>query len=309
VLTPGDQEQLLATGVSSKPPNIDDLGIIRSDTAALTRSSSFKDVDVIFLALHGGTGEDGTIQAFLDLTGVPYTGSGHAGSANAMDKDIAKRLYRAAGIPTPQWRMAPVDPSEVEERLGYPLVVKPNTQGSTIGLTIVYDPEHLNSAINTAYKYGSEVMIEQFIPGREFTVGVLAEKALAVGEIIPKRADIFDYASKYQTDGAEEIFPARITPEQTATIQDLAIRAHKALKLRDYSRSDFRLDEQGRFWCLETNTLPGMTATSLLPKSAAAVGIRFPDLCEEICRLAIQRHKTTHNENMMNQCATQRIRE
>ena len=289
ILAPAEQKRLLATGVAPKPPKEEELAIIRADAASLTRSASFKEVDVVFLALHGGSGEDGTIQAFLDLAGITYTGSGVIGSANAMDKDISKRLCRAAGVPTPDWMMAPVDASEVGRKLGYPLVVKPNKQGSTIGLTVVKRPEDLGAAIELASRYDDEVMVEQFIAGREFTVGILNDEALAVGEIIPKDSEIFDYRSKYQAGGAQEIFPADLDETQTARIQELALKTHRALKLRDYSRVDFRMDAQGNFWCLEANTLPGMTATSLLPQSAAVKGISFSGLCERICRLAIDR--------------------
>jgi len=289
VLGPGDQKRLLATGVAPKPPKEEELAIIRSDASALTRSAGFKDVDVVFLALHGGTGEDGTIQAFLDLAGFTYTGSGLLGSANAMDKDISKQLFRAAGVPTADWLMAPADAQEVERILGYPLVVKPNKQGSTIGLTVVKQPGGLAAAVELASRYDDEVMIEQFIAGREFTVGILNDKALAAGEIIPQGSEIFDYRSKYQVGGAQEIFPADLDEAQTKQIQEFALKAHRALKLRDYSRVDFRMDVQGNFWCLEVNTLPGMTATSLLPQSAASMGINFSGLCEKICQLAIDR--------------------
>jgi D-alanine-D-alanine ligase len=289
VLGPADQKRLLATGVAPKPPKEEELAIIRSDSASLTKSASFKNVDLVFLALHGGTGEDGTIQAFLDLAGVPYTGTGHLGSGNAMDKDVAKQLFRAANVPTPDWLMAPVEKAEVSRRFGYPVVVKPNKQGSTIGLTIVKRAEELNTAIDFAFRHDDEVMIERFIAGREFTVGILGDKALAVGEIIPTHAEIFDYESKYQPGGAQEIFPADLTKEQTAIVQQLALKAHRALKLQDYSRVDFRMDGDSEFWCLEVNTLPGLTAGSLLPQSAAAVGIGFPDLCDQICRLALER--------------------
>lgn len=291
VLSRGEQERLLATGVAPKPPIQEDLALIRSDAAAFTKSAGLKDVDVVFLALHGGTGEDGTIQALLDLAGIPYTGSGHGGSANAMDKEIAKRLFRDANIPTPDWLMAPVDPAEVELRLDYPVVVKPNKQGSTIGLTVVRHPAELDAAIDLARRYDDEVMVEQYIAGREFTVGIMQERPLAVGEIIPNNADIFDYESKYQVGGAQEIFPADLAPDETAEVQQLALKAHRALKLRDYSRVDFRRDAHGNFWCLEVNTLPGMTATSLLPQSAKAVGIGFPELCDWICRIAIARQQ------------------
>jgi D-alanine-D-alanine ligase len=185
--------------------------------------------------------------------------------------------------------MAPVDGDLAEQRLGYPLVVKPNKQGSTVGLTIVKSRDMLEPAIEFAFRYDNEVMLEQFIPGREFTVGVLEGKALAAGEIIPQDSEIFDYQSKYQAGGAVEIFPADLDAEQTATIRELAERAHHALKLQDYSRVDFRMDAKGTFWCLEVNTLPGMTATSLLPQSAAAFGITFPELCDRVCRLALKR--------------------
>jgi D-alanine-D-alanine ligase len=256
----------------------------------LTRSEELKDADVVFLALHGGTGEDGTIQAFLDLAGVAYTGSGHSGSAAAMDKDLSKRLFRFAGIPTPDWIMAPASPDEVGRDLGYPVIVKSNSQGSSVGLTIVKEPENLKAAIDSGFQCDDEVMIEQFIEGREFTVGILNGRALAVGEIIPQHSHIFDYESKYQEGGAREIFPADLPEEKTRLLQELALKTHRALKLDDYSRVDFRMDAQGNFWCLEVNTLPGMTAMSLLPKSAAASGISFTELCEQICRLAIERH-------------------
>lgn len=290
LLNAQDEKHLLVTGVASKPPKDEELAIVQAGSSELTKSGALKDVDVVFLALHGGTGKDGTIQAFLDLAGVAYTGSGHSGSAAAMDKDMSKHLFRAAGIPTPEWLMAPVPADEIGARLGFPVVVKPNKQGSTIGLTVVKRAEDFDAAVGAALRYDDEVMIEQFIPGREFTVGILRDKALAVGEIIPENAEIFDYESKYQTGGAREIFPAEIDDARAVHLADLALRAHRALKLQDYSRVDFRMNSDGAFFCLEVNTLPGMTATSLLPQSAAAVGVTFPALCDQICRLAIERH-------------------
>ncbi len=290
VLAPGDEQRLLASGVAPTPPREEELSVIRSGTASpLASLGEIGGIDVVFLTLHGGTGEDGTLQALLDLTGIPYVGSGHAASAVAMDKDLSKRLFRVAGIPTPDWMMAPVDTDEAGARLGYPLVVKPNKQGSTVGLTVVRAPDQLEAAIQVAFGTDDEVMLEQFIPGRELTCGVLAGEPLAVGEIVMK-SDVFDYESKYQEGGAEEIFPADLTDEQTRTIQDFAVRAHRALKLEGFSRADFRLDADGGLWCLEVNTLPGMTRTSLLPQSAQAAGIAFPELCDRMCRLALERH-------------------
>ncbi len=291
ILSDQEQEALLTRGVAPAPPNEHDLQVIRAKTGSIVQPSYFMNADVVFLALHGGAGEDGTIQSVFDAAGICYTGSNHIGSVAAMDKDLAKRLLVAANVPTPRWLMEPVDPELAIRDLGLPLVVKPNKQGSTVGLSVVKRAEDLDAAIAEAYCHDDEVMLEQFIPGREFTVGILGSRALAVGEIIPKCSEIFDYQSKYQAGGAEEIFPADLSSEETCLLQELGLRVHHALKLRDYSRADFRMDEAGQFWCLEANTLPGMTALSLLPKSAAAVGMAFPALCAEICRLALSRHK------------------
>lgn len=289
VLGPDEERGLFQRGVGLAPPAGDELTARANGLPAFVSAPELREVEVAFLALHGGSGEDGTLQALLETAGIPYTGSGPLGSAVAMDKDVSKRLCRAAGVPTPNWLMAPADPEEVAKHLGYPLVVKPNQQGSTVGLTVVEHSGELEAAIAEAYRHDREVLLETFVPGRELTVGVLGDDALTVGEIIPKRSRIFDYESKYQAGGAEEIFPAVLTPEQTETVRRLGLAVHRALKLEGYSRVDFRMDEAGDFWCLEANTLPGMTATSLLPQSAAAAGIPFPDLCERICRLAIGR--------------------
>lgn len=292
LLNPQEEQRLLDWNVAETLPDLSALARTASMSAlSLTQIPQIGTVDVAFLTLHGGAGEDGTMQAMLDLAAIPYTGSGHAASAMAMDKDISKRLFRAAGVPTADWIMAPVEADEVRHSLGYPLIVKPNKQGSTVGLSVVKDARALESAIELAYRFDDEVMIERYVPGREFTVGILDQDALAVGEIIPAAGDIFDYASKYQKGGATETFPARLSPEMTQRAQDLARRAHQALKLRGYSRIDFRMEANGEFWCLEANTSPGMTATSLLPQSAKAVGIAFPELCERICRIAIEHHR------------------
>jgi D-alanine-D-alanine ligase len=297
ILSDHEQQILLLRGVAPAPPNERDLMVIRAKTGSIVQPSYFVDADVVFLALHGGAGEDGTIQAVFNAAGICYTGSNHVGSGAAMDKDLSKRLLVAAGVSTPRWLMAPLDLDLAIRDLGLPLVVKPNKQGSTVGLTVVKQSEKVDEAVAEAYRHDDEVMLEQFIPGREFTVGILADRALAVGEIIPKCSEIFDYQSKYQADGAEEIFPADLPPAKAREIQELALRVHRALKLRDYSRVDFRMDGSGRFWCLEANTLPGMTARSLLPQSAAAAGITFPALCEEICRLALDRRANTTLES------------
>jgi D-alanine-D-alanine ligase len=290
ILGPADEKRFLSAHIQVIPPSSNALALIQSGPTELLSSPGLADVDVFFLALHGGAGEDGTLQSYLDVTGIPYTGSSHMPSVYAMDKDIAKRIFCAANIPTPEWLMTPCSPAEVAKRLGFPVVVKPNKQGSTIGLTVVTDTKKLDSAIDEAYQHDDEVMIEKFIPGRELTVGILEDRALTVGEIIPHGSEVFDYQSKYQEGGATEIFPAKLSPVQTRNIQNLGLKAHRALKLQDYSRIDFRMDPQGGIWCLEANSLPGLTSNSLLPQSAAAAGISFPQLCERICQLAINRH-------------------
>ena len=243
--------------------------------------------DVVFLALHGGAGEDGRIQALLDLAGLSYTGSNPISSAAAMDKELAKRLFRSVNVPTADWRMAPIQAAEVDRCLGWPVVVKPAKQGSTVGLTVVRSAEGLQSAIQNALTFDDEVMIETFVPGREFTVGILGQQPLPVGEIFAP-GEIFDYRSKYQHGGAREVFPADLPPAECARVQDYARRAHQVLKLGIYSRIDFRRDSAGEFWCLEANSLPGLTATSLLPQAARAAGIDFPTLLGRICKGAIR---------------------
>ena len=246
-----------------------------------------RDVDVAFLALHGGTGENGTVQTILELGGVPYTGSTPVGSAIAMDKDVSKRLYLQAEIPTARWRMAARGDHFHAESERYPLVVKPNRQGSTIGLSLVRGPEFLAKALEKAFRYDDEVMIEEFIRGRELTVGILGDRALSVGEVMVSEETVFDFETKYVPGAAREIFPAQIGEVLTEQLLEYALRAHKALKLRGYSRTDFRVTDGGSIYCLESNTLPGMTSTSLYPQSAEAVGLPFAELCERICKMAL----------------------
>jgi D-alanine-D-alanine ligase len=285
-----DEATALVPGVAPAPPDHDVLGRMRLvDLRRILIDPATGTLDVVFIALHGSFGEDGRLQALLDTVGIPYTGSGMLGSGLAMDKDIAKRLFGEAGVPTPAWRMAPVGEDEVAREIGFPAVVKPSKQGSTVGLSVVREPGDLEAAIAEAYRHDDEVMIEQFVPGRELTVPILGHEALPVGEIISKR-EIFDYECKYQPGMAEEVFPADLPERAVREVQRLALAAHHALKLTGYSRVDFRMDAEGRFWCLEANTLPGMTSASLFPKGAAAAGITFAGVCERICRLAIEEH-------------------
>lgn len=281
---------VLTGAVRSVPPTRDELAAHRAAASALRLPGEIAelDLDLVFLALHGGTGENGQLQALLDLAGVPYTGAGALGSGLAMDKDIAKRLFHAAGIRTPDWMLGPAaDLDRVLYRLELPLIVKPNAQGSTVGLTLIEHPDALPEAVRRASEFG-DVLFEQFIAGRELTVGVLGGEPLAVGEIMIEESGVFDYAGKYQPGAVREVFPADLPEAVADDIRQSALTAHRALKIRGYSRADFRLDRWGRHWLIEVNTLPGLTATSLLPQSAAATGIDYAALCERICELALR---------------------
>jgi D-alanine-D-alanine ligase len=283
------EERELSTGkVGTEPPSLEALSKFAEGTFLpnLTSMNEIKGADVVFLGLHGGQGEDGTIQALLDMAHVKYTGSGHLASALALDKDLSKRLFRAAEVNTADWLMAPATIEQVEGILSLPVVVKPSKEGSTVGLTLVKKRADLAPAIEEAGRYDDEVMIERFVPGRELTVGVLGDIALPVGEIIAKH-EIYDYECKYTPGMAKEEFPAQLSREATERIQQQALAAFKALKLGGCARIDFRLSSEGEFYCLEANTLPGMTELSLIPQGAAAMGISFPELCERIVRLAL----------------------
>lgn len=286
---PQEQElALLPGGVGREPPPLEELRALQRGmlAAGLGELPAVREADVVFLALHGGRGEDGTVQAVLDVIGVPYTGSGHLASALAMDKDISKRVLRDHGLKVPRWVMAPASGDVVAQATGYPCVVKPSREGSSVGISLVRRPADLDRAVALAERYDSEVMIEEFVAGKELTVGILGDTALPVGEIRP-RHEMFDYECKYTPGMAEELFPAPIDSELAARAKDAALLAHRALKLGGYSRIDFRADGNDAIFCLEANTLPGMTANSLIPKAAKAAGMSFPDLCEAICRLAL----------------------
>jgi D-alanine-D-alanine ligase len=263
-----------------------------SVAATAARLPKRGECDVAFLALHGGSGEDGTIQALLDLAGVPYTGSGHLASALGMDKDLSKHIMRAHGVQTADWILAndshrhPTLEEIRKQKLDLPLIVKPSKQGSTVGLSIVKQPAELEPALTEAFRHDDEVLIETFIAGRELSVPVIGGAALPVGEITSVK-EIYDYECKYTPGMAKEVFPAPLTADETSRVQRQAELAFRALKLKGCARIDFRMTAAGQFYCLEANTLPGMTATSLVPQGAAAAGIEFADLCERIARIAV----------------------
>jgi D-alanine-D-alanine ligase len=252
-------------------------------------------LDVAFILLHGRYGEDGTIQGLLDLIGLPYQGSGVLGSALAMDKHLAKVIYQEAGIPTPPWihllRSDKVDTKQIVNRLGIPLMVKPCTQGSSVGIGKVADENKLGPAIKEAFQWDNRVLVESFIEGREITGGILGLEELSplpIVEIIPDSSySFFDYDAKYLPGATKEICPADIPKQASEKARALAVAAHKALQLRAYSRTDMILADTDKIFVLETNTIPGMTPTSLFPQAAEAEGITFSKLLDQLIEMAL----------------------
>lgn len=244
--------------------------------------------DIVFIALHGAMGENGQLQAVFDTMGICYTGSGYIGSLLAMDKDIAKRLMRQAGIPTADWIIADQNTakSQIIDTIWLPCVVKPCSAGSSIGVSIVENTEQLNAALDYARSIDENILAEKMIKGREFSVGILGKNALPVIEIIPVEG-FYDYKNKYQAGLTREICPADLSREDSERLQDLALKVHRTLRLGSYSRIDFIMNGQREIFCLEANTLPGMTPTSLLPQEAKAAGISYAELCDKIVKLSI----------------------
>lgn len=246
--------------------------------------------DIVFLALHGDDGENGKLQALLDIYGIKYTGSGYIGSALAMNKGLSKQIFSANGIPTPQ---SFIVYKEQETALPpwYPCVVKPRSGGSSVGTSIVKSPDEYKSAIATAFKYENSVLVEKFISGREFTVGVLGGKTMPTIEIVVK-SGWYDYENKYRPNATEEICPAPLGKEDNERLSKLGEKVYEVLMQEVYSRADFIMDaDDGEFYCLEANSLPGMTPTSLVPEMARNMGISFGELCEKIIMLSMERYE------------------
>jgi D-alanine-D-alanine ligase len=247
-----------------------------------------KDVDLAFLTIHGTFGEDGTLQKILEDRGISYTGEGVEGSRRAFDKFLTKEKFRAHNVVTPEWEVIEVGQ---RPKIPVPLVVKPPCQGSTVGVVIVKNESELDSAIKEAGKYDRKLLVEKFVSGRELTIGILGDQALPILEIIPK-GGFYDFTNKYPFlnpqagGGAEHVCPARIEEKKTAEIQELALRAFRALGLQVYGRVDVILSDSGEPFVLEVNTIPGMTEASLLPEAAAAAGIGYVDLCARIIELS-----------------------
>jgi len=256
-------------------------------------SGLLDNIDVVFSALHGKWAEDGTIQSLLELRGLKYTGSKVIASALAMDKEMSKVIFQQAGVQTANWRIvnnSNLDSksliAEIKSELGFPCIIKPNDQGSTVGLTLVNNEKDVIDGINLALQYSSKALIEKYIPGRELTVAILLNEALPVLEIVPK-SGMYDYKHKYTSGMSEYIVPAKIPGGVAELAQQQALKAFNALGCDGYARADFRLSDNNELYCLEVNTLPGMTSTSLVPKAAKAVGISFEELIKRIIQQAL----------------------
>lgn len=276
-------------------------------SAALIDSSSLDDLkklmsgefDVAFLALHGKGGEDGSIQGFLETVGIPYTGSGILANAIAVNKPLAKEYYAAAGLRVAASMavgkndvLDDEDIEEIVETVGIPCVVKPSTEGSSLGMTIVRDASDLRAGLDAALAVDDEAMVEAFKAGTELTVAVLGTDepfALPVIQIVPNQDEFYNYHAKYAQGGSTHLCPAPLSADLTEEVQNMAIAAHSVLGCRGISRSDFIMDEDGNFWILETNTLPGMTTTSLVPDAARVEGMEFPQLCTQLISYALDR--------------------
>jgi D-alanine-D-alanine ligase len=278
MLPPGEEERAPAAALTP----VAGTGLLQAD--------ALRDAEVVLIALHGGAGENGTLQALLELAGKPYTGSGVMASAVAMNKAMSKRLFEHAGIPTPAWVLvqAGSPPKAIDATAlgGYPLVVKPNEEGSTVGLSIVGDPASLPDALRLAAEHGPDVLIERYIAGRELTVALLGEEPLPIVEIRPK-SGFYDYESKYTAGRSEYFCPADLEETLARQVVDLSLRAARVIDCRGVSRVDFRLGEDGVPYCLEINTIPGMTPTSLVPMAAKARGLTYEQVVQRMLDLAL----------------------
>ncbi|SES93102.1 D-alanine--D-alanine ligase family protein [[Clostridium] polysaccharolyticum] len=275
-------------GITAENPDIEQVKAMRKDKSDNIFGAHVLEVcqmaDMVFMALHGSNGEDGRIQATFDLMGIPYTGTGYLSSALAMDKGISRKFFQSHDVPV----AAGTTMTQGSGSSGwnvYPCIVKPCCGGSSVGVSIAHNLEEFKKALADAFAFENEVVVEQFIKGREFSVGVIEGKALPIIEIAPIEG-FYDYKNKYQAGSTVETCPAVLTEDQTRKMQMYAERAYEALGIESYARIDFMMDESGKMYCLEANTLPGMTPTSLLPQEAAVIGYDFNQLCDWILKVS-----------------------
>lgn len=279
--------------ISEKNPDINAIKSLRKENPECLIGPNVIDIcsqaDIVFLALHGQNGEDGRIQAMFDLLGIKYTGTDYLSSALAMDKTISKELFNKYRIPTAKGVSVCKEDTKIVDTWNiYPCIVKVNCGGSSVGVYKAESKSELDEALNNAFSFEDRVLIEQYIDGREFSIGVIEGKALPIIEIAPK-VGFYDYKNKYQAGSAVETCPADLDDNITKAMQSCAETVYRALRLCTYARIDFRMDKDGDFYCLEANTLPGMTPTSLLPQEAAAIGIGFEELCEKIIEISLKK--------------------
>lgn len=283
--------EMAAVGKSS--PDLAEIKAMRQDGGRCFFGPNVIDIcqraDIVFMALHGENGENGKIQAAFDLLGIRYTGSGYLGSALAMDKGLSKQMFRLHGVPTPEgYILQKGDEDSVIPK--FPCVVKVCNGGSSVGVYMAHNNQEYKSALADAWNYEDKVVVEQYIKGREFSVGVVGGKAYPIIEIAPIEG-FYDYKNKYQAGSTVETCPAVLDDKIAAAMQETAVRVAEVLNLGSYSRSDFIMEDNGRFYCLEANTLPGMTPTSLLPQEAAVLGISYGELCETLIDISMKKYE------------------
>ena len=279
--------------IKSFNPHIEQLKKMRKDFFGPNVLELCKKADFVFLGLHGANGEDGRIQAAFDLMGIKYTGTGYLSSAMAMDKGVTKWMFQMKGVPVPggvTMKRHTRKEDLAELGLAFPVVVKTCCGGSSIGVYIVKDQEEYMKALDAAFVYEEEVVVEEFIQGTEYTVAVVDGKAYPVVQIVPCQG-FYDYENKYTPGAVKETCPAPISSELTRRLQDYAVQGYRALGLESYARLDFIVTDDEKIYCLEANTLPGMTPTSLIPQEAAVLGMDYPTLCEELIRVSEKKYK------------------
>lgn len=289
--------KLYVSGVPGTAPDIEKIKRMREDQSDCFFGPNVMELcqmaDIVFLALHGENGEDGRLQAAFDLFGICYTGSGYLSSAIAMNKQLCKRFMADAGVPVPKgvsMKKSVPRPAFADTGMPLPCIVKPCCGGSSIGISIIHSPEEYGPALEEAFRWEEEIILEEYIVGREFSVAVIESEALPVIEIAPL-AGFYDYINKYKAGNTVETCPADLPPEISQKIQEYALRVTEALSLHTYARVDFMLSRENQIYCLEANTLPGMTPTSLLPQEAQAVGMSFEDLCERLIEISVKKRK------------------
>jgi D-alanine-D-alanine ligase len=264
--------------------------------------------DLVWIALHGPGGEDGVVQGMLDWLGLPYQGSGPLASALAMDKLVSKQIFRAAGIPTPDWQVwddqSPLTWADCAAELGSPLVVKPSNNGSTVGISIVRDERSFAQGLELARSVSSRIFLERYVPGKEITLSILSGQVLPAIEIIPAQGDFYDYEAKYAPGGSRHLIPCSLSPAGLARCEAAGPKAYQALGCEGLARVDLRVDPEENPWVLEVNTLPGMTPTSLCPDAAAALGWTFTELVERMLQDALQKAQLTGSRHPQSSSAT-----